>query len=84
MQEVVIVLMLIQDVPLFFVCHPTAGMNSILVYVGHEVFAQYFPFSWRMADSQSHAEHLTQNLVATTIWVFISYLLFRKKIFWKI
>lgn len=60
------------------------GMNSILVYVGHEVFAQYFPFRWRMADSQSHTEHLTQNLLATSIWVFISYLLFRKKIFWKI
>lgn len=60
------------------------GMNSILVYVGHEVFEEYFPFRWRMANSQSHAEHLTQNLVATSCWVFISYVLYRKKIFWKI
>ncbi|XP_070840722.1 heparan-alpha-glucosaminide N-acetyltransferase isoform X3 [Chaetodon trifascialis] len=60
------------------------GMNSILVYVGHEVFEEYFPFRWRMANSQSHAEHLTQNLVATSWWVFISYVLYRKKIFWKI
>ncbi|XP_068448039.1 heparan-alpha-glucosaminide N-acetyltransferase isoform X2 [Clinocottus analis] len=60
------------------------GMNSILVYVGHEVFEEYFPFRWRMANSQSHAEHLTQNLAATSCWVFISYLLYRKKIFWKI
>ncbi|XP_042340800.1 heparan-alpha-glucosaminide N-acetyltransferase isoform X2 [Plectropomus leopardus] len=60
------------------------GMNSILVYVGHEVFENYFPFRWRMANSQSHAEHLTQNLVATSCWVLISYLLYRKKIFWKI
>ncbi|XP_041789111.1 heparan-alpha-glucosaminide N-acetyltransferase isoform X1 [Chelmon rostratus] len=60
------------------------GMNSILVYVGHEVFEEYFPFRWRMANNQSHAEHLTQNLVATSCWVFISYLLYRKKIFWKI
>ncbi|XP_037621339.1 heparan-alpha-glucosaminide N-acetyltransferase [Sebastes umbrosus] len=60
------------------------GMNSILVYVGHEVFEEYFPFRWRMADSQSHAEHLTQNLVATSCWVFISYMLYRRKIFWKI
>ncbi|XP_059194489.1 heparan-alpha-glucosaminide N-acetyltransferase isoform X2 [Centropristis striata] len=60
------------------------GMNSILVYVGHEVFEEYFPFRWRMANTQSHAEHLTQNLVATSCWVFISYMLYRKKIFWKI
>ncbi|XP_053195293.1 heparan-alpha-glucosaminide N-acetyltransferase [Scomber japonicus] len=60
------------------------GMNSILVYVGHEVFEEYFPFRWHMANSQSHAEHLTQNLVATSCWVFISYVLYRKKIFWKI
>uniref|UniRef100_A0A8C1E393 Heparan-alpha-glucosaminide N-acetyltransferase n=1 Tax=Cyprinus carpio carpio TaxID=630221 RepID=A0A8C1E393_CYPCA len=60
------------------------GMNSILVYVGHEVFEEYFPFRWKMANSQSHAEHLAQNLVATSVWVIIAYLLYRKKIFWKI
>ncbi|XP_037554208.1 heparan-alpha-glucosaminide N-acetyltransferase [Nematolebias whitei] len=60
------------------------GMNSILVYTGHEVFREYFPFRWRMADSQSHTEHLTQNLVATSCWVLISYILYRKRVFWKI
>ncbi|XP_074849967.1 heparan-alpha-glucosaminide N-acetyltransferase isoform X2 [Carettochelys insculpta] len=60
------------------------GMNSILVYVGHEVFENYFPFKWKMKESQSHGEHLAQNLVATSIWVIISYLLYRKRIFWKI
>ncbi|XP_077380466.1 heparan-alpha-glucosaminide N-acetyltransferase isoform X2 [Festucalex cinctus] len=60
------------------------GMNSILVYVGHEVFEDYFPFRWRMHNTQSHAEHLTQNLVAVSCWVLISYVLYRKKIFWKI
>ncbi|RVE76175.1 hypothetical protein OJAV_G00007530 [Oryzias javanicus] len=60
------------------------GMNSILVYVGHEVFEDYFPFRWRMINSQSHTEHLIQNLFATCCWIFISYILYRKKIFWKI
>ncbi|KAJ8000548.1 hypothetical protein DPEC_G00181250 [Dallia pectoralis] len=60
------------------------GMNSILVYVGHEILEDYFPFRWRMADSRSHAEHLTQNLLATSCWVLISFVLYRKKIFWKI
>ncbi|MEE6512597.1 hypothetical protein FKM82_019693 [Ascaphus truei] len=60
------------------------GMNSILVYVGHEVFANYFPFKWKMHDSQSHGEHLAQCLLGTSIWVLISYILYRKRIFWKI
>ncbi|XP_061535010.1 heparan-alpha-glucosaminide N-acetyltransferase isoform X2 [Phycodurus eques] len=60
------------------------GMNSILVYVGHEVFEDYFPFRWCMVNTQSHAEHLTQNLVAVSCWVLISYVLYRKNIFWKI
>ncbi|XP_069341133.1 heparan-alpha-glucosaminide N-acetyltransferase isoform X1 [Eulemur rufifrons] len=60
------------------------GMNSILVYVGHEVFENYFPFQWKLQDGQSHKEHLTQNIVATAVWVLIAYVLYRKKIFWKI
>ncbi|KAI1887703.1 hypothetical protein AGOR_G00193040 [Albula goreensis] len=60
------------------------GMNSILVYVGHEVLEEYFPFRWKMSNTQSHGQHLTQNLVATSVWVFISYVLYKKKIFWKI
>ncbi|CAI5789709.1 Hypothetical predicted protein [Podarcis lilfordi] len=60
------------------------GMNSILVYVGHEVFENYFPFKWKMQDNQSHSEHLAQNLTATSLWVIIAYILYRKRIFWKI
>ncbi|TKC34048.1 hypothetical protein EI555_006445 [Monodon monoceros] len=55
------------------------GMNSILVYVGHEVFASYFPFQWRLGDNQSHREHLVQNIVATALWVLIAYILYKKK-----
>ncbi|XP_006860045.1 PREDICTED: heparan-alpha-glucosaminide N-acetyltransferase [Chrysochloris asiatica] len=60
------------------------GMNSILVYVGHEVFKNYFPFQWKLADNQSHKEHLIQNIVATALWVFIAYILYKKKVFLKI
>ncbi|XP_062935888.1 heparan-alpha-glucosaminide N-acetyltransferase isoform X2 [Cynocephalus volans] len=60
------------------------GMNSILVYVGHEVFQNYFPFQWKLEDNQSHKEHLTQNIVATALWVLIAYILYKKKIFLKI
>ncbi|CAO2611741.1 Heparan-alpha-glucosaminide N-acetyltransferase [Lemmus lemmus] len=60
------------------------GMNSILVYVGHKVFENYFPFRWKLEDDQSHKEHLIQNMAATAVWVLIAYILYKKKIFWKI
>lgn len=66
------------------VCVSLWGMNSILVYVGHEVFRNYFPFQWRLQDNQSHKEHLIQNIVATALWVLIAYILYKKKVFWKI
>ncbi|XP_009305614.1 uncharacterized protein isoform X7 [Danio rerio] len=60
------------------------GMNSIFVYVGHSLLGSYFPFSWEMRFQDSHWEPLFQNLWATGLWVFISYLLYRKKFFLKI
>ncbi|TRZ04007.1 hypothetical protein DNTS_001161 [Danionella cerebrum] len=60
------------------------GMNSILVYVGHSLLGFYFPFSWELGVQDSHWDLLFQNLWGTSLWVFISYLLFRKKFFLKI
>ncbi|KAM8924659.1 heparan-alpha-glucosaminide N-acetyltransferase-like [Pelodytes ibericus] len=60
------------------------GMNSILVYVGHSLLATYFPFEWEMKDLSSHYELIVQDVLGTSIWVFISYLLYRQKFFLKI
>ncbi|KAM9365531.1 heparan-alpha-glucosaminide N-acetyltransferase [Pholidichthys leucotaenia] len=60
------------------------GMNSIFVYVGHSLLGFYFPFSWEMCFQGSHWEWLFQNLWATSLWVLIAYLLYRKKFFLKI
>ncbi|XP_068424672.1 heparan-alpha-glucosaminide N-acetyltransferase [Clinocottus analis] len=60
------------------------GMNSIFVYVGHSLLGFYFPFSWEMRFQQSHWEELFQSLWATSLWVLIAYLLYRKKFFLKI
>lgn len=61
-----------------------AGMNSILVYVGHSLLGFYFPFSWEIRFQESHWELLLQNLWGTALWVLVSYLLYRKKLFLKI
>nr|XP_056706511.1 heparan-alpha-glucosaminide N-acetyltransferase-like [Euleptes europaea] len=60
------------------------GMNSIFVYVGHSLLGSYFPFSWETKSPISHAELLVQNLLGTSIWVFVAYLLYKKKFFLKI
>ncbi|XP_038816063.1 heparan-alpha-glucosaminide N-acetyltransferase [Salvelinus namaycush] len=60
------------------------GMNSIFVYVGHSLLGSYFPFSWEMRFVDSHWEKLFQSLWATSLWVLIAYLLYRKKFFLKI
>jgi len=59
-------------------------MNSIFVYVGHSLLGFYFPFSWEMHFQDSHWEKLFQNIWGTALWVFIAYLLYRKKFFLKI
>ncbi|XP_060079282.1 heparan-alpha-glucosaminide N-acetyltransferase-like [Ylistrum balloti] len=56
------------------------GMNSIVVYVCHDVFYRFFPVNWQM-DSPQHWELLLKAVWDTAIWVVLAYILFRKKIF---
>uniref|UniRef100_A0A8C5R243 Heparan-alpha-glucosaminide N-acetyltransferase n=1 Tax=Leptobrachium leishanense TaxID=445787 RepID=A0A8C5R243_9ANUR len=60
------------------------GMNSIFVYVGHSLLGTYFPFDWEIKYFTSHYEFIAQDLVGTSIWVLVSYILYRKKFFLKI
>ncbi|KAM5140972.1 heparan-alpha-glucosaminide N-acetyltransferase-like [Mantella aurantiaca] len=60
------------------------GMNSIFVYVGHSLLAMYFPFNWEVKNWTSHYELLAQDLLGTSIWVLVAYLLYKQKFFLKI
>nr|XP_016851015.1 PREDICTED: heparan-alpha-glucosaminide N-acetyltransferase-like [Anolis carolinensis] len=60
------------------------GMNSILIYVASSLLGTYFPFRWEMKYATSHAEPLFQHLLATSLWVLIAYLFYKKKFFLKI
>ncbi|OWF52104.1 heparan-alpha-glucosaminide N-acetyltransferase-like isoform X2 [Mizuhopecten yessoensis] len=55
------------------------GMNSIVVYIGHEVFHNAFPVQW--AVSSTHTALLPLHLWGTFVWVFVAILLYCKKIF---
>ncbi|KAJ9592755.1 hypothetical protein L9F63_015593 [Diploptera punctata] len=56
-----------------------AGMNSIVLYIGHEVTKHMFPWSWR-PYKQTHEEYLAMNLWGATLWMFIAYILYKKNI----
>lgn len=60
--------------PFFF-----PGMNSILLYVGHLMTGQMFPWAW--AVENNHSQRLMINLWATSLWVLISIWLYYKKFF---
>lgn len=65
--------------PLYFV-----GMNSILVYVGHEIFSIYILFSWGLTNYSSHAEWLAMSSLGAFYWVLISYYCYSVDFFLKI
>jgi len=61
--------------PLYF-----PGMNSILMYMGHEICSGMFPWSWKPLGN-SHAELLAMSMWGCGLWVFTSYVLYKKRLF---
>jgi len=57
-----------------------AGMNSILLYMGHEMVSGMLPWSWK-PFTESHAEQLAMNMWGAGLWVATSYALYKNKFF---
>lgn len=55
-------------------------MNSIVLYIGHEVTKNLFPWSWQ-PYYRSHEEYLAMNLWGTTLWMLIAFVLYKKNVF---
>lgn len=55
------------------------GMNSLAVYVGHEVMHGTFPWAWECPES--HWCYLLMNLWGTALWVVFAWLMFRRGLF---
>ena len=62
--------------PLFY-----AGMNSILLYCGHSVGYNLFPFHFIIGDMRTHAAKLPESMWGVILWMIIAYILYRKRIF---
>jgi heparan-alpha-glucosaminide N-acetyltransferase len=58
------------------------GMNSIAIYLSHECFNLYFPFSYK--NNGSHFSMLLSNILGVLSWLLAAYFLFINKIFIKV
>jgi len=58
-----------------------AGMNSILLYCGHQVGWQLFPFHFVIGEMRTHAAKLPETLWGTCLWIVVAFILYRKKVF---
>ena len=56
-----------------------AGMNSIVIYLCHEVFHPYFPVQWSVAPT--HAAQLAMNLYGAALWTIVAAVLYYKSVF---
>lgn len=56
------------------------GTNAILLYIGHLVLGNYFPFYY-IVDDTSHSWLLFRTLAATNLWLLISAYFYYKKWF---
>lgn len=64
-----------------------AGMNSIIMYVGHSLTYSSFPFRWILAGRKELNTHFLmtmENLWGTAGWILVAYFLYRNKFFLKI
>ena len=59
------------------------GMNSIVIYVGSELFEGYFPFGFH-SNPRQHWGELFSNCFGVCSWFMIAAELHRRKIFIKV
>ncbi|KAL0116312.1 hypothetical protein PUN28_011257 [Cardiocondyla obscurior] len=57
------------------------GMNALLLYVGHEMCYQIFPFHWRIGIMDSRALCLIESVWVVTLWTIIAYVMHHKRIY---
>lgn len=60
------------------------GMNSILIYFGHEVISGMWPFHWRIGLMNTHFMQLLENGWSAAVWIGVAWYLHRKKWYLKV
>ncbi|KAL6439951.1 hypothetical protein ACFW04_002959 [Cataglyphis niger] len=57
------------------------GMNALVLYVGHNMCYQIFPFHWKIGAMDSRALCLIESIWVVTLWTIIAYVMHRKRIY---
>ncbi|KYQ47182.1 Heparan-alpha-glucosaminide N-acetyltransferase [Trachymyrmex zeteki] len=55
------------------------GMNALLLYVGHSVCYEIFPFHWRIGAMDSRALCLIESIWVVILWAIIAYIMHHKR-----
>ncbi|XP_031825637.1 heparan-alpha-glucosaminide N-acetyltransferase isoform X2 [Nomia melanderi] len=55
------------------------GMNGLLLYVGHMLCYQIFPFHWSTGNMESRALRLLETVWCVGLWTVIAYVMHRKR-----
>lgn len=58
-----------------------AGMNSIVLYVGHMLLHQAMPFKWRLGEMNEHLVLLLANGWTAGLWVAVAWWMYRRQWF---
>lgn len=61
-----------------------AGMNAILMYIGHTILHQILPFRWHIGPMNTHFVLLIENAWNAMMWMFVAYYLHCKKIYFSV
>uniref|UniRef100_A0A1B0CSM6 Putative heparan-alpha-glucosaminide n-acetyltransferase-like protein n=1 Tax=Lutzomyia longipalpis TaxID=7200 RepID=A0A1B0CSM6_LUTLO len=61
-----------------------AGMNAIVIYIGHQVFHRMLPWHWSIGPMNTHFVRLLESGWNTMLWVGIAYYLYKRNLFYSI
>ncbi|XP_053672147.1 heparan-alpha-glucosaminide N-acetyltransferase [Anopheles nili] len=61
-----------------------AGMNAIVLYVGHTVFHKMLPWHWRIGMMNTHFMLTLEALWNTVLWNLIALYLFKRRLFYNL
>uniref|UniRef100_A0A182S9H4 Heparan-alpha-glucosaminide N-acetyltransferase catalytic domain-containing protein n=1 Tax=Anopheles maculatus TaxID=74869 RepID=A0A182S9H4_9DIPT len=61
-----------------------AGMNAIVLYVGHTVFHKMLPWHWRIGTMNTHLMLTLEVLWNTVLWNVIALYLYKRKKFYNL
>lgn len=57
------------------------GMNATIMYVGHSVAYQMFPWHWRLGTMNTHFILLIETIWGTLLWILVAFWLYHIKFF---